>query len=136
MLQPALFETLKKKPPPRPSFVSSTAVAEEMRNLRDYGPKYTIRRFEDRPPAEQEAIEIALSAFRNWRVNHIKEDLPDGGLWEMPPPDPDILKLYMSYICYKSQRWRDKTVAALRLYCLSIEEPALFRLVEAPLVRS
>ena len=135
MIQPDLLETLRRKPAPRPSFVTNQQVAEELRGLRDYGPKFTIRRWDERTPAEQESIEIALSAFCSWRVNHIKEELPAVGLWEMPPPDPDILKLYLSYICYRSRKWRDNTVAALRLYFLNIKAPVLFRLVEAPLAR-
>ena len=118
-------------PPLRPI---SDDVRDELRKLEEYGRHYSIRRWSQRTAGEQDKIECALSAFRSFRLNR-GEDL-DGDIWDMAPPDVATVQIYVGYLRHSSRPWRDASVAALRLYLLHIEDPDLFRMVEAPLVRA
>ena len=99
-----------------------------------YGKHYKIKRFRDRTAGEQDKIECALSAFRGFRVSRGEE--LTGDIWNLPPPDAETLAVYLFYLRHSSRPWRDASVAALRLYFRHIENPELFRMVEAPRARS
>ena len=119
--------------PPRP-LASPADEPDDLRQIAEYGRHYKIRRWADRTPGEQHKIDCALSAFRTFRS--ARGELLGAEMWEMPAPDVETVQVYMGYLSHSSRPWRDASVAALRLYLLHIEAPALFRLVEAPLAKS
>ena len=119
---------------PRRPEVAPEDVPDELRMVELYGKHFKIRRWCDRTPGEQGKIECALSAFRSFRAE--RGEVLDGDMWDLEPPDAETLAVYLGYLRHSSKPWRDSSVAALRLYFLHIENPQLFRMVEARLVRA
>ena len=129
-----MLETLKRGLPARPRYVSSEDL-EELKNIVKYGKRYKTVRWEQRASDSQVRILRALSAFRTWRARR-GEEFDNEELWDMPPPTPSTLNVYLTYVSYTCRDWRDVNVAALRLYFLHIENPQLFKLVDVPLAKS
>ena len=119
--------------PPRPQVVPGEE-PHELRMIEQYGRHYKIRRWCERTAGEQSKIECALSAFRTFRAE--RGEALVGDIWTLEPPAAETVKIYMGYLRRSSKPWRDSSVAALRLYFLHIENPELFRMVEARRVRA
>lgn len=135
VINPAALDGLLRGLTPLPKYQPPSAEFQEKKRLRNlYGRHYRILRWEERTPDSQREIEKALAAFQRWRRLE-GDETPDNELWNVPAPHPDTLEYYLGSVSYRCRQWRDRTVAALRLYFLHIEEPALFRKVEVKLVR-
>lgn len=133
VMDPEALAWLQRGPTPPPE--APPPGSHERRAQRHlYGQHFSIRRWEQRTPNEQEFINKALAAFQRWRIRE-GEDIPHDSLWDVPPPSADILLDYLDQVSYNSRCWRDRTVAALRLYFLHVENPTLFRLVEVELAK-
>ncbi len=107
----------------------------DVRAIDRFGKHWLMVRFEDRSATMQERIEAALRSFRTFRKNRGEPLDCAVSVWEMPPPDPETLQVYLAATKHSSRGWRDAVVAALRLYCLEIDNPQLFRLVEVRLAK-
>ena len=106
-----------------------TKVSEERALILAYGRHYSIKRWEQRTEDQQNRITAALTAFRGWRIK-MGESFQQEDPWAMPPPNAATLRLYLTHLSVSSVCWRDNSVAALRLYFLHTQDPALFRMVK------
>lgn len=107
-----------------------------MADVRAYGRNYLrTKRWHERTEAQQDILEGALQAFRNYRLR-LGETFLDESPWAMDPPDTDTLIDYMGTVAVCCRRWQELSVAALRLYFLHHNQPQLFRMVELKQLRA
>ena len=107
-----------------------------MADVRAYGRNYLrTKRWHERTEGQQDRLEGALKAFRNYRIG-LGEAFFDENPWAMDPPDPETLIDYLGTIAVCCRRWQELSIAALRLYLLHHNQPLLFRMVELKHLRA
>ena len=106
--------------------VLTDSPSREMRYVATYT---RFRRWEQRTEGQQKQIQLALRAFRNWRVERGEAKLEHFDPWQMPLPDRDTLKLYLMKVAVFAPVWREHSKSALRLYFYHQDCPSLFEMV-------